>query len=219
MPACSRASRARCEEETGLLVAEWEGPLYEVRAVAEGLGWSLRCEVHRALAFEGALHVDDPDGIVVDAAFTGPGECVRPARCVLAMGARATARLARSAMGTPRVPRVHLRRVRQSARGSPSRAHVAGVTAAMRSDPLDPARRPGRVLCVGGAARGSVARREAGDRRRSRTTRRGRRGQLRGPPLRRVLRDADGAGAPRLCPTACSSRLVSTCTARRAARS
>ena len=62
------------EEETGLVVAEWEGPLYEVRAVAEGLGWSLRCEVHRALAFEGALHVDDPDGIVVDAAFTGPTE-------------------------------------------------------------------------------------------------------------------------------------------------
>jgi 8-oxo-dGTP diphosphatase len=60
------------EEETGLVVAEWEGPLYEVRAVAEGLGWSLRCEVHRALAFEGALNVDDPDGIVVDAAFTGP---------------------------------------------------------------------------------------------------------------------------------------------------
>jgi 8-oxo-dGTP pyrophosphatase MutT (NUDIX family) len=64
------------EEETGLRVAEWEGPLYEVRAVADGLGWSLRCEVHRALAFEGALRVDDPDGIVVDAAFTGPGDCV-----------------------------------------------------------------------------------------------------------------------------------------------
>jgi 8-oxo-dGTP pyrophosphatase MutT (NUDIX family) len=64
------------EEETGLVVAEWEGPLYEVRAVAEGLGWSLRCEVHRALAFEGDLHVEDPDGIVVDAVFTAPGDCV-----------------------------------------------------------------------------------------------------------------------------------------------
>jgi len=62
------------EEETGLFVAEWEGPLYEVRAVAEGLGWSLRCEVYRALGFEGALRVDDPDGIVVDAAFTRPAE-------------------------------------------------------------------------------------------------------------------------------------------------
>ena len=64
------------EEETGLIVADWEGPLYEVRAIAEGLGWSLRCEVHRALAFEGALRVDDPDGIVIDAAFSGPSECV-----------------------------------------------------------------------------------------------------------------------------------------------
>jgi 8-oxo-dGTP pyrophosphatase MutT (NUDIX family) len=62
------------EEETGLRITDWEGPLYEVRAIAAGLGWSLRCEVHRALAFEGSLHVDDPDGIVVDAAFAGPGE-------------------------------------------------------------------------------------------------------------------------------------------------
>ena len=63
------------EEETGLLVAEWEGPLYEVRAVAEGLGWSLRCEVYRALGFEGALRVDDPDGIVVEAAFAAADAC------------------------------------------------------------------------------------------------------------------------------------------------
>jgi 8-oxo-dGTP pyrophosphatase MutT (NUDIX family) len=62
------------EEETGLRVARWEGPVYEVRALAEGLGWSLRCEVHRALSFAGSLRVDDPDGIVIDAAFTGPGE-------------------------------------------------------------------------------------------------------------------------------------------------
>jgi 8-oxo-dGTP pyrophosphatase MutT (NUDIX family) len=62
------------EEETGLRVTSWEGPLYEVRAIAEGLGWSLYCEVHRALEFEGSIHVDDPDGIVVAAAFTGPEE-------------------------------------------------------------------------------------------------------------------------------------------------
>jgi 8-oxo-dGTP pyrophosphatase MutT (NUDIX family) len=63
------------EEETGLVVTAWEGPLYEVRALALGLGWSLRCEVHRAVEFAGDLHVDDPDGIVVDAAFTLPEEC------------------------------------------------------------------------------------------------------------------------------------------------
>lgn len=62
------------EEETGLLINAWEGPLYEVRAVARGLGWSLRCEVHRATRFEGSLRVDDPDGIVVDAVFAGPDE-------------------------------------------------------------------------------------------------------------------------------------------------
>jgi 8-oxo-dGTP pyrophosphatase MutT (NUDIX family) len=63
------------EEETGLVVTSWEGPLYEVRALALGLGWSLRCEVHRAVEFAGDLYVDDPDGIVVDAAFAHPDEC------------------------------------------------------------------------------------------------------------------------------------------------
>jgi 8-oxo-dGTP pyrophosphatase MutT (NUDIX family) len=62
------------EEETGLRVREWEGPLYEVTAVALDLGWVMRCEVHRAVAFEGELRVDDPDGIVVDAAFVPPDE-------------------------------------------------------------------------------------------------------------------------------------------------
>ena len=57
------------EEETGLRVREWEGPLYEVTAVAVDLGWVMHCEVHRALAFDGELRVEDPDGIVVDAAF------------------------------------------------------------------------------------------------------------------------------------------------------
>ncbi len=56
-------------EETGLEVRSWEGPLYEVRATAIDLGWSMRCEVHRAVDFSGELHLDDPDGIVIDACF------------------------------------------------------------------------------------------------------------------------------------------------------
>jgi 8-oxo-dGTP diphosphatase len=71
------------EEETGLRVTAWEGPVYEVRAVAPEMGWSMRCEVHRALAFEGELAVDDPDGIVVEARFAAPGDC----RAFLALGA------------------------------------------------------------------------------------------------------------------------------------
>jgi 8-oxo-dGTP diphosphatase len=62
-------------EETGLRVTGWEGPLYEVRATAPDMGWSLRCEVHRALGYEGTLVVDDPDGIVIDARFAAAGEC------------------------------------------------------------------------------------------------------------------------------------------------
>ena len=57
------------EEETGLRVTSWVGPLYEVRAQAPDLGWDLRAEVHLAIEYDGDVHVDDPDGIVVDAGF------------------------------------------------------------------------------------------------------------------------------------------------------
>jgi ADP-ribose pyrophosphatase YjhB (NUDIX family) len=56
-------------EETGLVVTDWEGPVYEVEVTAEGLGWSLRVETYRALAYSGQLTVADPDGIVVAARF------------------------------------------------------------------------------------------------------------------------------------------------------
>ena len=57
------------EEETGLRVTEWVGPLYSVVAEAPGLGWRLRAEVHLAAAWEGEIAVADPDGIVIDARF------------------------------------------------------------------------------------------------------------------------------------------------------
>jgi 8-oxo-dGTP diphosphatase len=70
------------EEETGLVVGGWEGPLYEVVAVAVDLGWEMRCEVHRAVEFGGSLRVDDPDGIVIDAGFFPPsGVDARLAEC------------------------------------------------------------------------------------------------------------------------------------------
>jgi 8-oxo-dGTP diphosphatase len=63
------------EEETGLRVTEWGGLLWSVTTAAPGLGWRLRAEVHMAAAWEGELHVSDPDGIVVDAAFVGCSAC------------------------------------------------------------------------------------------------------------------------------------------------
>jgi 8-oxo-dGTP diphosphatase len=63
------------EEETGLRVTGWSGPVYEVRCVAPDMGWRLRVEVHVALAFDGDLHIDDPDGIVVDARFVDIDTC------------------------------------------------------------------------------------------------------------------------------------------------
>lgn len=63
------------EEETGLRVTAWSGPLYSVTAEAPELGWRLRAEVHLAEAWEGELVVDDPDGIVVDARFVDIAGC------------------------------------------------------------------------------------------------------------------------------------------------
>ena len=63
------------EEETGLAVAEWQGPLWHVEAEAPDLGWTLRVEVHRAVGFVGEVRIDDPDGIVVDAAWHDLAGC------------------------------------------------------------------------------------------------------------------------------------------------
>jgi 8-oxo-dGTP diphosphatase len=63
------------EEETGLVVAAWRGPVYEVDVEAPGLGWHLRVEAHLALDVSGEVRVDDPDGIVVDAAYVDPTAC------------------------------------------------------------------------------------------------------------------------------------------------
>jgi 8-oxo-dGTP diphosphatase len=58
------------EEETGIHVEEWAGPLYEVAAEAPQMGWRLRVEVHRAVRFRGSVGViDDPDGIVDQARY------------------------------------------------------------------------------------------------------------------------------------------------------
>lgn len=63
------------EEETGLRVAGWEGPLWTVRAEAPDMGWTLDVEVHRAVRFDGDITIDDPDGIVVDAAWLDLDGC------------------------------------------------------------------------------------------------------------------------------------------------
>jgi len=71
------------EEETGLRVRSWEGPVYEVHAEAVDLGWRMRCEVHRAVEFDGELTLEDPDGIVIDAAFVPVDACAdRLAACL-----------------------------------------------------------------------------------------------------------------------------------------
>ena len=72
------------EEETGLRVTGWEGPLYGVTAVAPDLGWVMSAHVYRATGFEGEVRVDDPDGIVVEVDFVAHAEV--PA--LLAGGAR-----------------------------------------------------------------------------------------------------------------------------------
>jgi len=64
-------------EETGLVVEEWAGPLYEIDAVALDLGWHLVVQAWQATRWTGDLVVDDPDGIVVDARWVPVADCAR----------------------------------------------------------------------------------------------------------------------------------------------
>lgn len=63
------------QEESGISVSEWSGPLYRLETEAPSLGWHLRFEAHLALAYDGEIHIDDPDGIVVDATWADPTAC------------------------------------------------------------------------------------------------------------------------------------------------
>ncbi|MFN0089078.1 MAG: NUDIX hydrolase [Acidimicrobiales bacterium] len=56
-------------EETGINVIKWRGPIYEIEAIAPGLGWRLRVEAHLAVDFGGDLALGDPDGIVIEAGY------------------------------------------------------------------------------------------------------------------------------------------------------
>ncbi len=67
-------------EETGLIVTEWAGPIYQIEATAPGLGWTLRVEAFQAVVFSGEILLEDPDGIVVDAGYVVADDC--PARLV-----------------------------------------------------------------------------------------------------------------------------------------
>lgn len=62
------------EEETGLHVARWAGPVYRIEVAAPDMGWHLRVEAHLALEVTGDIVVDDPDDIVVAARFVRPDE-------------------------------------------------------------------------------------------------------------------------------------------------
>ena len=62
-------------EETGLTVTAWERKLYDIVATAPDMGWTLRVESWLALSWTGELRLDDPDGIVDEARWVGPGDC------------------------------------------------------------------------------------------------------------------------------------------------
>lgn len=61
-------------EETGIAVGAWSTLAYEVDVTFTDSDMHLRVEAHVAGRWTGALTVDDPDGIVVDAAFLAHAE-------------------------------------------------------------------------------------------------------------------------------------------------
>lgn len=62
-------------EETGLQITAWSEVVYEIAAHAPDLGWNLRVEARVATDWIGELVVDDPDGVVDDAAWVHPDLC------------------------------------------------------------------------------------------------------------------------------------------------
>lgn len=60
-------------EETGLVVVDWNGPLYNIEVTAPGFGFHLLVEAHMAIRIEGTITVDDPDGIVIGAEYVPLG--------------------------------------------------------------------------------------------------------------------------------------------------
>ena len=66
------------EEETGVVVTGGRARSTRSRSRRPGLGWHLRVEAHVAVDYAGDRRVDDPDGIVVDAAFVDHRRLRRP---------------------------------------------------------------------------------------------------------------------------------------------
>jgi ADP-ribose pyrophosphatase YjhB (NUDIX family) len=62
-------------EETGLRIERWGSLLYSVEATAPGLGWVMQAQVWSAEVDEFEFTIDDPDGIVIDAAFVAAHHC------------------------------------------------------------------------------------------------------------------------------------------------
>ena len=204
------------EEETGLRVTDWEGPVYEVRAVAQDMGWRLRAEVLPGARLRGRAARRRPGRDRGRGRVRRAPGVRRPARRRRTVGAGAAQRVDRRAVGARRGPRLRLRRTRHS-------AATTWTCTAPRSPPADrarrardPPRRPRRLLRLGRAARRPGAARPAGHRRRPRPPgcRRGR--ELRGAPLRRPLARCRWPAPGGPARTACSSRRASTRTPRRA---
>ena len=171
-------------------------------AVAPDMGWRMRCEVHLAVAFDGDLRVEDPDGIVVEAAFVPAGECAdRLASCAPWVREPLCAWL--TERWEPGGRRGY------SLRGARHRARLMRVVRTwtrerrlMRDAREHPARRPRRVLRVGRATRRSEPARQAGHRRRYRQSRRRVRRELRGTRSSASTRRCRRRGPARACPHA-----------------
>lgn len=56
-------------EETHLSVQSWSPARYTVAVSFTGQDYFLRASVYEAEGWTGTLHVDDPDGVVIDASF------------------------------------------------------------------------------------------------------------------------------------------------------
>ena len=158
---------------------------------APQLGWRLRVEAWETADVTGDIVVADPDGIVEECARWPVSRRLTLAGQQPAVGPRAGRRLAERSASTP-PGSFHFRVIGTDRLDIAGRAHRMTTVTTVRR--VDPARRHGRVLRQRRAAPPARARRQAGRRRRHRAARRGRRGVVRGAPVRRALGAAERHG-------------------------
>lgn len=136
-----QALRREVIEETALTVDTWSPMLYSVDADFVGRDLTLRAEVFVAESFDGTLHIDDPDHVVVDGRWVDHSEALTLLATAPAWVAEPLAHALAHLLGDEHSPGTSTGwcyEINGGGAGQPFTARcLAGPTAAVSDDPAD----------------------------------------------------------------------------------